>query len=70
MELTQVQSRNIAQVGYDTEQHVLKIVFSTGNIYEYDSVPEEIYRMFMSTQSKGAFFKDQIKFRYAYRKIC
>lgn len=68
--MSQVQSKNILQIGYDPAKHVLRILFTTGNIYEYDNVPEEIYRMFMSSSSKGFFFRDQIKFRYNYKKIC
>ena len=70
MKMQQVQSKNITQVGYDVDEHVLRIIFSNGNTYEYAEVPEQIYRMFLTSQSKGAFFRDQIKFRYAYTKVC
>ena len=68
--MIQVQSKNISQIGYDTAGHTLRILFSTGNIYEYDEVPEQIFRMFVDAVSKGAFFKSQIKFTYKYKKVC
>ena len=70
MELIKIESRNISRVGYKTEKHVMRVVFSNGSTYEYANVPEEIYRMFLGSPSKGMFFKDQIKYRYNYTKVC
>jgi hypothetical protein len=64
-----VQSDNIIKIGYDASQHTMRVCFTKGAVYDYAEVPEEIFRMFCAAPSKGKFFKDQIKFRYGYKKL-
>lgn len=64
-----VQSNNIDKIGYDASQHTLRVHFSNGAIYDYLQVPEEIFRLFCNSPSKGKFLKDQLKFRYEFKKL-
>lgn len=42
----------------------LSIWFHESGRYDYYSVPESVYRAFLSSHSKGQFFNDHIKDRY------
>ena len=63
-------SSNLASVGYDVVSGTLEIQFHSGDIYDYSSVPLEIYNSLMSAPSKGHFFYEAIrKGGYAYVKV-
>jgi len=61
MERVQVESSNLASVGYDSVTSTLEIEFHSGAIYQYFAVPQEIYDGLMNARSKGAFFHQFIK---------
>jgi hypothetical protein len=70
MEMKKVESSNIQAVGWEDE--VLEVSFVKGGTYRYTGVPEEIYKAFMSSPSKGKFFHARIRpkqFDYMYEKI-
>ena len=69
MERQHVQSSNISSVGYNKECQILEIEFYSGGIYQYDSVPLNIYESFMVADSKGKYFFGHIKKLYRFRKI-
>ena len=69
MELREVNSTNITQVGYDNQTNTLRIAFNTGAIYDYFNVDEQVYRHLLQAPSKGRFFHRYIKTRYNYEIV-
>jgi len=69
MKRTAVISSTIMSVGYDTAKSVLQICFTSGEIYNYSSVPIDIYKGLLTAESKGGYFNEMIKGRYKYRKV-
>jgi len=69
MELIPVKSSTISKIGYDPDNNILLIAFNSGSIYEFQSIPEEIYQELMQSPSIGKFFSKNIRTRYVYKKI-
>jgi KTSC domain len=69
MQRTVVISSMIRSVGYDERHSLLEIEFTSGKIYQYEAVPEQVYRGLMSAASKGRFFEDQINGRFRYSRV-
>lgn len=68
MEMTQVESSNIAAVGYDEEEKELQIEFNNGKIYAYKDVPIELFNGLVVAKSVGKYFHANIRnggFEYA-----
>jgi hypothetical protein len=59
----------VARMHYDAETAKLKVVFVSGLVYEYKDVPEEVFREFKTSGSKGTYLNKYIKGHYAYRKV-
>jgi hypothetical protein len=57
----------IAAIHYD--KGILKIVFVSGTVYHYLDVPEEVYMAMKASKSKGIYFNQHIKDKYAFEKI-
>lgn len=66
MELTKVKSSNIIAVGY--QDNSLLVQYS-GGTYAYENVDKKVYEGLMAAESKGKFMAENIKSKYAYRKI-
>jgi len=64
-----VRSGTLASVGYDEDARVLEIRFSNGTVYQYDAVPEPVYRSLMDAWSKGWYFSVAIREMYRARRI-
>ena len=60
---TPVSSSNIAAYRYDEHTHVLQVKFTSGRVYGYASVPQNIVDEFASAGSKGQYL-NQIKHSY------
>ena len=78
MDLIAVQSSNIAQIGFESGQtnslnakptNILRIVFTSGAIFDYYNVEKEDYKRFLDAKSKGQFFHKFIKNVYSYEKV-
>ena len=69
MSLIQVQSSNLAAVGYSPFGAILTVTFHSGGIYQYSGVPYAVYAGLMQAQSHGRFFWVYIRNRYPYRRI-
>lgn len=69
MNRPQVHSSNVRSVGYDPASMTLEVEFHSGRVYQYFSVPETIYREFMSSVSKGSYFHKHIKGQYLYTQV-
>ena len=70
IQMVEVQSSNIRAAGYDKETRVLRLRFHDGAaLYDFENVPQRLYRGLMKAQSKGTFFKEQIKDKFNYTRI-
>jgi len=63
-----VLSREIEWIGYDAGKNLLQVEFIAGGVYQYENVPESIYREFLAAPSHGRYFAMHIKGKYSYRK--
>lgn len=59
----------IRDFDYDHDDQILRIIFVSGKIYEYEQVPGSVYLEFSTAFSKGTFFNKFIKDQYRYREI-
>ena len=67
--LTQVESSLIKAVGYDAATQVLTVTFvDQEGTYEYQKVPESVYKELMAAESKGSFFAKNIKGKFEFVK--
>jgi hypothetical protein len=69
MQRTPVSSSNIASIGYDKNTNTLEVEFNSGDIYQYYSVPEEVYNGLMNASSHGRYLNQNIKGKYQYQQI-
>jgi len=61
MEMISVTSSNLAAVGYDYDNAVLRIQFLNGGVYDYQGVSSDVYEGLLAAGSKGQFFDQFIK---------
>ena len=54
---------------YDAAKRELDVTFVTGRRYIYEDVPPQVSAAFRSAFSKGTFFNDEIRDRYAFREV-
>lgn len=70
IEMVQVESSNIKEIGYDPEAKILRVTFHKGSAtYDYAGVPEETWKAMMVSESKGAFLQRQVMKKFEYRKL-
>lgn len=62
-----VQSEAVAQIEYDPPSRTLFVRFTSGEWYSYFDVPARVRDAFGAAESKGRFFQDHIRDRYAYQ---
>jgi hypothetical protein len=67
MQRKEVESSNIASIGYDPP--TLEVEFHHGGVYTYEGVPQEVYENFMAAPSKGRFFAENIKGKYPHQRV-
>jgi hypothetical protein len=66
IERTRVESSAIASLGYEAQRGILEIEFSSGMVYQYFDVPPDVYRQALAATSKGQWFNEAIRDRFAY----
>jgi hypothetical protein len=69
MERQQVESSNLASIGYDAENEILEVEFKHGGVYQYFDVPEYVYEELMDADSHGRYFVRNVKDEYEYQKM-
>lgn len=70
MKRTQVESSNIASLGYDAKNEVLEAEFKTGAVYQYENVPKDVFDGVLHAPSVGkAFNQDVVKGGYPYTRV-
>ncbi len=71
MQRTPVSSSQIRSVGHDESTNTLEVEFNNGAVYQYDSVPREVFLSLMNSGSVGSAFNRTIKNNpaYPYRRV-
>jgi len=64
-----VLSSEIEWIGYEHKRNMLQVEFIVGSVYQYEGVPEVVYKDFLTAPSHGRFFESNIKGKYQYRKV-
>jgi len=59
----------VAAIKYDEKNSKLRVIYTSGNIYDYKNVPPEIYSEMKTASSKGEYLNKQIKPNYEFEKI-
>ena len=59
----------VAEMIYDDETEILRIIFVSGMAYDYKKVPLEVYEAMKASGSKGTFFNQNIKGKYDFDKV-
>ena len=60
-----VRSSALLHVDYDSRRAALFVTFVTRLTYRYDGVPAHIYEALLVAPSKGTFFNQNVRDRYA-----
>ncbi len=69
MEWQEVESSNIAAIGYDEDTHMLHVRFNYGAEYVYSDVPADVHKAFLAADSKGRYLNEHIKGAYEFKKL-
>ena len=59
----------IATVKYDPVSRTLRVYFVSGQVYDYQDVPLEVYKAMLSARSKGTYLNNHVKGNYEFKKI-
>jgi lysyl-tRNA synthetase class 2 len=54
---------------YFEKSSTLRIIFTSGEIYDYLKVPVAVYEAMKKATSKGSYLNKVIKTRFAYKKV-
>jgi len=69
MRLKPVESEMLSYVGYDARQHILEVIFNSGDRYQYKEVPVSEYEALMNAESIGRYMHRHIIDRYDYDRL-
>ncbi|MBL8127022.1 MAG: KTSC domain-containing protein [Chloroflexia bacterium] len=69
MQRQPVESSMLRSAGYDPAREILELEFTSGRIYRYFGVPEDIFADLLSAESKGRYFLDQIDDLFPYLQV-
>ena len=61
MERKAVESSNLAEIGYDEDEHILEVKFKKGVVYRYYEVPATTYEEMLEADSVGKVFQQLVK---------
>jgi hypothetical protein len=56
-------------VGYEPSSRTMKVVFRTGEVYEYEDVPQSEYDGLLEAKSIGKYMQSNIIDVYPYVKV-
>lgn len=69
MRVTAVESTTLVTVSYDDAQGLLQLEFCSRAVYQYFGVPAAVHQSLLRALSKGRYFNQAIRGRFAYRLI-
>lgn len=64
-----IQSSNLKEANYHTEDESLTVTFNNGSIYEYNKVPWSKFTKFRMSESQGKYFNENIARSHDYKKL-
>lgn len=68
--MRKLSSENIQDMEYDTEKHLLVIIFKkNGRKYQYYQVPIQIWNGIKAAESKGKYFNAEIRDVFPFKEI-
>ncbi len=56
-------------MGYDADQRVMEIEFSSGRIYRYLEVPPELFAWLKRAPGKGALFNRLVEGKFSFERV-
>jgi hypothetical protein len=59
----------VAAMQYNVETSTLRIIYVSGDVYDYKNVPEKVYKEMKAYTSKGTFLNKKIKGNYDFEKV-
>jgi uncharacterized Fe-S cluster-containing MiaB family protein len=59
----------VAAMKYNAKASKLRVIYTSGSIYDYKKVPESVYNEMQKAFSKGQFLNKYIKPKYEYQKV-
>lgn len=59
----------VSAIRYYPDKATLRVVFVSGMVYDYENVPEKVYKKMKAATSKGNFLNYHIKGNYDYKKV-
>lgn len=69
MRVVVVDSTTLSTVTYDEARELLQLEFCSRAIYLYFGVPATVHQALLAAPSKGRYFNQKIRGRFAYRPI-
>ena len=67
--MIEVDSSNVAEIGYSEEREILRVLFHNGGLYEYYNVPSMEFGGLRSAPSTGKYLAKNIKGTYKFKKV-
>ena len=58
----------IRRFDYDADRRRLSVTFTSGDAYDYEDVPPEVAAGLAAASSRGRYFSDCIRDRFAFRR--
>ena len=65
----QVSSTMAKSIGYDERARILEIEFQSGEVWQYDELPQSVYLAMLVSPSVGKFFQAHIRDKFNARRI-
>ncbi|NMW31211.1 KTSC domain-containing protein [Altererythrobacter sp. RZ02] len=69
MEMHNVDSSNVAAVGYEEDSQTLQVEFNNGGTYQYFDVPQAIFDGLLGASSVGQYLNQHVKGTYRYSRV-
>ena len=69
MSITAVASTTLATIAYDDARKLLQLEFRSRTIYQYFDVPADVHQALLDAPSKGNYFNQAIRGRFAFTRI-
>jgi hypothetical protein len=59
----------VAAMKYNADRELLRIIYVSGDVYDYKHVPEKVYKEMKASGSKGTYLSHFIKGVYEFEKV-
>ena len=69
MNVIAVESSTLATIAYDGTRELLQLEFNSRALYQYFGVPLTVHEALLRAPSKGSYFNQAIRVKFAYSRI-